>query len=364
MGKRRRAVDAAHRLNPNAEFWRGQRVLLTGHTGFKGAWLALWLKRLGAEVFGYSLPPDHEPNLHAMLPPEAGLAGAYGDILDKPALAEVIARCDPTITIHLAAQSLVRRSYRDPVATFETNVMGVVKVLDALRDRSALRAILIATTDKVYRNLERGRAFSEADPLGGHDPYSASKAACEIAAASWATSFFHGANTSLVTARAGNVIGGGDWADDRLVPDIWRAAQADEAVVLRYPGATRPWQHVLEPLSGYLLHLEAAAAGSAPSALNFGPDPCDVRTVEDLTSAMLQAMGSRAGWVAPPAPTFAEAQTLSLNSDLAAKAVGWRPRLDSAQAIAWTAEWYGRHAAGEAARTLCLEQIERYETLS
>jgi CDP-glucose 4,6-dehydratase len=352
-------------VKPDPALWADQRVLLTGHTGFKGAWLALWLTQLGARVWGYSLGPDTQPNLHALIGETKGLTSIYGDIRDRQAMARAVEACDPTIVIHMAAQALVRRGYRSPIETFETNVMGTAILLDALRDRAALRAVLVVTTDKVYRNLEEQKAFREDDPLGGHDPYSASKAACEIATSSWANSFFKGPGAAAIfTARAGNVIGGGDWSEDRLAPDIWKAIVAQDEVILRYPNAVRPWQHVLEPLAGYLRYVEQAMDGPAPEALNFGPDPGDVRTVAELTEALIAALHAKTSWRQAPDPAFAEAQHLSLDPGLAGASIGWRPLLDSGEAIRWTAEWYGRCAKGESARDICLEQIQRYQELN
>ncbi|MEJ1968829.1 MAG: CDP-glucose 4,6-dehydratase [Rhizomicrobium sp.] len=346
-------------------FWSGQRVLLTGHTGFKGAWLSIWLARMGAQVHGYSLGPDSEPNLFGQLG-GAGLASSrIGDIRDRAALAAAVDEIRPTVAIHMAAQALVRRSYREPVETFETNVMGSVNFLDALRRQPSLRAALVITTDKVYRNLETGRAFQEDDALGAHDPYSASKAAAEIAVSSWRQSFFQDTGIPVAAARAGNVIGGGDWSEDRLVPDIWRAITRGEELVLRYPDATRPWQHVLEPLAGYLRYVEQIATSNAelPSALNFGPSPQDVLKVSELAEMLLEALAARKGWRHEPSRAMPEMNFLSLDPALARKTIGWRPRLSSRECAIWTAEWYRRWGGGEDARALCLEQISRYEEL-
>jgi CDP-glucose 4,6-dehydratase len=346
-------------------FWSKQRVLLTGHTGFKGAWLGLWLSRLGAEVFGLSLAPDTDPNLFDLLGSSRLADSTIGDIRNSGVVKGAVARARPTVAIHMAAQALVVRGYDKPVETFETNVMGTVNLLEALRDQPALRAVVVVTTDKVYRNLEDGRAFREDDPLGAHDPYSASKAAAEIATSSWAQSFFADAGVPVVTARAGNVIGGGDWSAYRLVPDIWRAIHRKEQLLLRYPRATRPWQHVIEPVAGYLRYAEAAASGAAvPRALNFGPYPDDVLTVAELAEAMLAASGASQGWRQDEARVAPEMQALALDPSRASETIGWRPRLSSHDTIAWTAEWYGRVAGGEPAQELCLEQISRYEALS
>ena len=270
-------------------FWRDRRVLLTGHTGFKGAWLALWLERLGAQVFGLALPPTiPSPRGFPNWRPRRSRS-RIGDIRDAGVVARAVQEARPQIVIHMAAQALVRRSYRAPVETFATNVMGTAHLLDSLRGAEGLQAVLVVTTDKVYRNDGNGHPFAEDDPLGGADPYSASKAAAEIVVASMATSFFGG--KGVATARAGNVIGGGDWSEDRLIPDIWRAVKAGKPLRLRNPEATRPWQHVLDPLAGYLRYAERLASGAdVPKALNFGPLPGDALTVAEIADAMLAAM--------------------------------------------------------------------------
>lgn len=281
-----------------AEFWASQRILLTGHTGFKGSWMTLWLERLGAQVFGFALPPDQTPNLYSQLVPFATLASEFGDIRNLAALRAVVARANPTIAIHMAAQPLVRRSYDEPVQTFAINTQGTVNVLDALRAAADLRATLVITTDKVYQNSEDGRTFEEDDPLGGHDPYSASKAAAELVVRSYAQSFFEPAQKPVATARAGNVLGGGDWSEDRLVPDIWRAKHLNRTVVLRYPQSTRPWQHVLDPLAGYLIFLERLVSDPAgtPRALNFGPDDSDGEmTVAQVADCVSLGLGT--SWI-------------------------------------------------------------------
>jgi CDP-glucose 4,6-dehydratase len=350
---------------PNPAFWSRQRVFLTGHTGFKGAWLGLWLERLGARVFGYALAPDTEPNLFSLLQPFSDQQSYLDDIRFADCVAKAVERADPTIAIHMAAQPLVRRSYREPAATFATNVMGTVHVLEALRRAGSLKAALIVTTDKVYRNAGDGRPFAETDPLGGNDPYSASKAAAELAVACWSASFFPGGGVAVATARAGNVIGGGDWSEDRLVPDVWRAVHAATRIELRYPQATRPWQHVLDPLSGYLAYLERLAeegGGKLPAALNFGPPPNEARTVAEVAELALAALGG-APWARAPEPQLKESRALALDPALAERCIGWRARLTSQQSVEWTAEWYREFDAGAEARRLCLEQLERYEAL-
>jgi CDP-glucose 4,6-dehydratase len=346
-------------------FWRDRRVLLTGHTGFKGAWLSLWLEQMGAKVFGLALPPDTEPALYSLLQPMNGILSRLSDIRDRAAVAAAVLEAQPQIVIHMAAQSLVRRSYRNPVDTIATNVIGTACLLDALREVEALEAVLVVTTDKIYRNDGQGQAFSEADPLGGADPYSASKAATEIVAASMGESYFAQRGVLVATARAGNVIGGGDWAEDRLIPDLWRAVQAGEALRLRNPQSTRPWQHVLEPLSGYLLYAQRLAEHTEiPPALNFGPQPDDVLTVAEVADAMLAAFNCRRRWLQMEGKQPKEAEFLAIDPALARASIGWQPRLRSAQAVQWTAEWYRAFGMGADPRVAALDQIDRYEKLA
>jgi CDP-glucose 4,6-dehydratase len=348
-------------------FWQGRRVLLTGHTGFKGTWLSLWLEQLGADVHGLALAPDTSPALFPLLAPFKRQQSHLGDIRDAGAVAQAVHEAKPQIAIHMAAQPLVRRSYRDPVETYATNVMGTVHVLDALRVSEDLQAVLVITTDKVYHNAGESRPFTEADPLGGHDPYATSKVAAEFVTVSFADSFFASKGIPVATARAGNVIGGGDWAADRIVPDLWRALRAGEPLRLRYPRATRPWQHVLEPLGGYLVYVEKLVrGGDPPVALNFGPLPGAAITVAEVADIMLKAFGSPLRWlpVEDGAPQPMEAPALALDPSLAAAALGWRPRLTAAQALDWTAGWYRAFNDGSDARALCLEQLRRYEAMT
>lgn len=348
------------------DFWQGRRVLLTGHTGFKGAWLSLWLEQLGAEVFGLALAPDTEPALFARLSPFARQQSRLIDILDVAAVAQAVRDARPQVAIHLAAQPLVRRSYREPVETYATNVMGTVHLLDALREAGDLQAVLVITTDKVYRNDGGRQPFTENDPLGGDDPYAASKVAAEFVTMSFAQSFLAQKHVAVATARAGNVIGGGDWAADRLIPDLWRAMRAGEPLQLRHPQSTRPWQHVLEPLGGYLVYAERLARqGDVPRSLNFGPRPGDALTVAAVADTLCRTLGFAHGWrgAQAGAPQPKEADDLALDPGLAAAALGWHPRLDAAQALQWTADWYRAVDAGADARSLCLEQLRRYEAL-
>ena len=344
------------------EFWRGRRVLLTGHTGFKGSWLALWLERLGADVGAVALAPDTEPSLFEALSPWPRLDGHLGDLRDPAVALEAVAKARPDIVFHLAAQALVRRSHAQPVATFETNVTGTVNLLEVLRDAPTVKAVVVVTSDKVYANHGRGGAFREDDPLGGADPYSASKACQDLVAAAYHKSFLAARGIAVGRARAGNVIGGGDWAADRLVPDFVRAMAAGDVLAVRNPDATRPWQHVLEPLAGYLAYAEALAAGSnAPEALNFGPAAKDIWPVRQVVEGLVERWGDGAGWRHDKADHMAEAALLTLNAGLATETIGWSPRLGLDEALDWTVAWYRAAAAGDDMRALSLDHIARYE---
>jgi CDP-glucose 4,6-dehydratase len=326
--------------------FEGKRVLVTGDTGFKGAWLAEWLLELGAEVSGLALEPDTDPALYDAL----GLAGRIdhttGDIRDQAVVESVMQRVAPQVVFHLAAQPLVRRSYSEPIYTFATNVMGTAHVLEAARMQPSVEALVVITTDKVYRNAETGEAFAEDAPLGGHDPYSASKAAAEIVSASYRDSFLRAEGKAMATARAGNVIGGGDWSLDRIVPDCVRALVAGESVGVRNPASLRPWQHVLEPLSGYLWLGALLLQGRAEvaDAFNFGPDPGDARTVGELVERFLAAWGS-GSWVRPELSGQPhEAGLLRLDITHAETALAWTPVWSFESAVDRTAEWYRQHA--------------------
>lgn len=342
------------------DFWRGRRVLLTGHTGFKGAWAARWLTRLGAEVHGFALPPDTAPSLHALL--RTPLAGeTLADLRDAAAVDRALTEARPDIVLHLAAQALVPASYRDPVGTWTSNVVGTINLLEAMRRHPQPLTAVIVTTDKVYANNESGAAFAETAPLGGDDPYSASKAATEIAVHSWVKSFFAGRHR-VGTARAGNVIGGGDWSADRLIPDIVRAAQQQSSVVLRRPEATRPWQHVLDPVHGYLLYAEALQMQQAgmPAALNFGPLEDERITVGAIASSLTEAFGAPA-WRHEPQPGMAEKGVLALDATAASKALGWQPQFATHAALDATVAWYRDWLAGADAAVLTDRQIAAFE---
>jgi CDP-glucose 4,6-dehydratase len=337
-------------------------VFLTGHTGFKGAWMNLWLQSLGAKVTGYALAPHTEPNMFAFASGRS--ASHIADIRDEKKVREALIGADPQIVIHMAAQALVRESYRDPLATYATNVMGTGTVLQACRALKQLECVLVVTSDKVYENHGEGRPFVENDRLGGHDPYSNSKACAELLTSSFRDSFFSG-GTPIATARAGNVIGGGDWSQDRLIPDCVRALEAGEPVALRYPEAIRPWQHVLEPLSGYLAFAQALvqAGAATPRAVNFGPDPASFCTVREVVEAFSARFSGRPGWRRDAGSHPQEASALTLSSALAERTFDWRPRLTVGESLAWTADWYRAHAAGENMTKYSEAQITRYESL-
>ena len=341
-------------------------VLLTGHTGFKGGWLALWLSTLGARVHGYALDPPTEPNLFSVARVSSALASdTRGDLADLRSLTATLERARPEVVFHLAAQSLVREGLRDPLGTLATNVIGTANVLEAVRGVESVRAVIVVATDKVYENTETGRAFTERDPLAGHDPYSASKAAAELVVASYRSSFFGMGRdrARLASVRAGNVIGGGDWAPDRLVPDCLRAFTAGEVVRLRRPDAVRPWQHVLEPLSGYLALASRLLGDSGDdfgSAWNFGPDAGDDATVADVAGQLAELWGDGARIERAAGPSWREAGVLRLDSSKARSELGWAPRLSLRQALALTVSWHRSWRRGDDMHAVCRNQIETY----
>ena len=360
MGDRPGAVaDMVMRADPS--FWRGRRVLLTGHTGFKGGWLAIRLAQLGAEVTGLALAPSTTPDLFSLARIADGLTHRECDVRDRAGVADVVRAARPEIVLHLAAQPLVRASYADPLATFATNVMGTAHLLDACRDSAGLRVIVVVTTDKVYSNLEHPYPYRETDALGGHDPYSASKASAEIVTASYRDSYLAGAGIAVATARAGNVIGGGDWSDDRLLPDAVRHWQAGAVLDVRRPDAVRPWQHVLEAVHAYLQLAEALWQQPAlAGAYNFGPetgDAASVRTVVDLARAAYGRGEARFGAV-EPGPH--EAGWLSLEIARARAALGIVPRWTLEEAVRRTMGWYRDLHDGADARALCEADIAAF----
>jgi len=357
------AVTSSTRVSP--DFWRGKRVLLTGHTGFKGAWLALWLHRLGAQVTGISLPPTTTPSLFALAEVEGLCQSHFGDIRDADALATLIKAVQPEIVFHLAAQPLVRVSYREPLATFATNVLGTAHLLDALRGLDSVRVAVLVTTDKVYWNKEWPWPYRENDALGGRDPYSASKAACEIVIASYRDAFLSAQGMAVASARAGNVIGGGDWSEDRLIPDAIRAWQAGLSLDIRRPQALRPWQHVLDPLAGYLtLAHKLWEQPALADAFNFGPETSGSATVREVVELARTVYGECEVHYGDGMEGPHEAGLLALDVNKARVMLGVRPRWTLADAVWNTMAWYQAQHEGADARTLCLTEIAAYEALS
>ena len=346
--------------------YQGRRVLVTGHTGFKGSWLCEWLLALGAEVHGYSLPPPTKPSLFNQLKLAKRIKShTIGDVRDLGAIVRTMRRVKPDFVVHLAAQPLVRLSYEKPAETFDTNVMGTVNVLEAARRVGRQISVVCITTDKVYENNEKGRPFKETDPFGGYDPYSASKGACEIVISSYRRSFFGSPDSPVwvASARAGNVIGGGDWAKDRIVPDAMRALAKGEAIPVRNSVSTRPWQHVLEPLGGYLA-LGAALAkrerfGEVCGGFNFGPDPKANRTVKELVEEMLKWREGK--WLDKTEPgAVHEAGLLNLDIRKARRVLGWKPRWSFEETVKNTVQWYAAVANGEDPVEITQGQISEY----
>ncbi|MBX3568066.1 MAG: CDP-glucose 4,6-dehydratase [Rhizobiaceae bacterium] len=354
--------------------FRGRSVFVTGHTGFKGSWLSLWLGELGARVHGYSDGIPTRPSAFEMLGIAQSLAGdARGDIADPGAVAAAVARASPSVIFHLAAQPIVREGFRSPYATFAANVMGTVAVLEAARQTASVEAVVVVTSDKVYDNTGSPWGFRETDPLGGHEPYGASKAAAEIVAMAYRSAGFHAAARSpnrpaIATARAGNVIGGGDWAADRLIPDLVRAIAEGRDQPIRQPRSTRPWQHVLEPLGGYLCLAAALldAARPPPAAVNFGPSDPVVPDVETIATAFLDILKPpRTRLLIDEAGAAGEARTLHVDSSLALGALSWRSCWSVAQAVAETANWYRAYLeGGNDLRGLAIEQLAAYRRAS
>jgi CDP-glucose 4,6-dehydratase len=349
---------------PAAQFWQGKRVLLTGHTGFKGSWLTIWLHRLGAKVTGVSLAPRTTPNLFTLAKLDSLCASHFCDIRDEAGLATIIHAAKPEIVLHLAAQPLVRASYRQPVETFATNVMGTAHLLNALRGMESVRVAVMVTTDKVYRNNEWHWPYREHDALGGHDPYSASKAASEIVIASFRDSFLAEQGIAVASARAGNVIGGGDWSEDRLIPDAVRAWQADQTLEIRRPQSIRPWQHVLEPLAGYLSLAEKLwTQPELAGAYNFGPHTHEAATVRDVVE--LARVAYRTGQVnyGDGSEGPHEAGWLALEIAKAKAALDISPQWNLAETVHRTMAWYRAQHEGSDALMLCQKEIAEYEAV-
>ena len=364
MGKRKGPVE--NMVEPS--FWTGKAVLLTGHTGFKGSWLSLWLQSLGANVVGYALPPPTVPSLFAAANVADGMTSLEGDVRDFSVLAKVFEKYRPEIVFHMAAQSLVRHSYANPIETYSTNVMGTVHLLEAARLAGSVRAIVNVTSDKCYENHEWVWGYRENEAMGGHDPYSNSKGCAELVTAAYRNSYFNPNNfadhrVALASARAGNVIGGGDWAADRLIPDIMRAIVQGKPVQIRNPHAIRPWQHVLEPLSGYLmLAKKLCEDGAAYSeAWNFGPNDEDTKPVSWIVDRLTKAWGEGAGWVLDNGDHPHEAYYLKLDCTKVKSRLDWRPRWHLEDALRAIVDWHHAHQAGKDMREATLRQIAAYK---
>lgn len=348
-------------------FWRGKRVFLTGHTGFKGGWLALWLHRLEAQVYGYSLPAQADPSFFSAASIDQRTSTTIGDIRDLPALIAAVRSAEPEIFFHLAAQPLVRSSYQDPVGTYASNIMGSVHALEAIRACPSVRAAVFVTSDKCYRNQEWDWGYRETDPMGGHDPYSSSKACVELVVSAYRSSYFSSGSgrndgVAVASARAGNVIGGGDWAQDRLVPDFIRAATAGIELKIRSPTSVRPWQHVLEPLAGYLmlakrLYTEGTAFAES---WNFGPHEHDSRSVGWLVQKLGDLWGAGTRWSIENQGNLHEAHRLKLEISKTRARLQWEPRLSIEEALARTVEWYTAYRDGKDMYEASIAQIEAY----
>ena len=347
--------------------WAGRRVLVTGHTGFKGSWLSLWLNAMGAEVTGFALAPPTEPSLFEAARIAGMVRHVEGDVRDLAAVRAVVETARPEAVFHLAAQPLVRLSYVEPVETYAINVMGTVNLLEAARRTPGVKAIVCVTSDKCYENREWIWPYRESDPMGGHDPYSSSKGAAELVVSAWRRSFLAESGPLLASVRAGNVIGGGDWAADRLLPDLVRAFEAGVAPLIRAPDAVRPWQHVLEALGGYLMIAERLLAGETQfaDAWNFGPSDEDARPVSWIVERMRAALGGGAVEALPDAgPRPHEAGLLRLDCSKARAALGWRPSLTLDQALDWIVSWHKAVAGGADARAVTCAQIAAYQAIA
>jgi CDP-glucose 4,6-dehydratase len=346
------------------DFYRNKRVFLTGHTGFKGAWLALWLSEMGAQVTGYALPPATDPNLFFLTGLEERIQSISGDIRDLGRLSDAISQAKPDLVFHLAAQALVRQSYLDPVGNYSTNLMGTVNLLEACRLAKSVKSIVIVTSDKCYENNESGKPYRDTDRLGGDDPYSSSKACVELITHAYRKSFYAEPSTAgVATARAGNVIGGGDWAECRIVPDCLRSLERNEDILIRNPESIRPWQHVLDPLHGYLqlAHALYNNKQSYASAWNFGPDEDACVTVQRLAQLVIQHWGSGSWRQAAQDKPFKESGVLRLDNAKAKKELEWQPRWNVESAIKKTVLWHKAYLNKADAYSICCEQIETYQ---
>lgn len=355
---------------PDRAFWRRRKVFVTGHTGFKGSWLTLWLDALGADVTGYSLDPPTEPSLFKLANLDGCLNSIRGDVRDFARLKSAMAECRPDVILHMAAQSVVRSSYDDPIETYSTNVMGTVHVFEALRQLKLPSVVVNVTSDKCYLNREWAWGYREDEPMGGRDPYSNSKGCAELVTTAYRESFFHPASldrhgVALGSARAGNAIGGGDWTANQLIPDLIRSFLAGSPCIIRSPSAIRPWQFVLEPLNGYLTLAEHLAKDGRrfASGWNFGPVEADARPVSWIADALARSWGDGASWKHEAGEHPHEANFLKLDASMARSHLGWQPHLPLQQALEWIVEWYQGYRAGADLRLLTRTQIDRYEAL-
>lgn len=358
------------KVGPSRAFWKGRRVFLTGHTGFKGSWLSLWLDALGASVTGYALDPPTQPSLFDQAEVAGTLCSICADTRDFPRLKAMVAECRPDVVIHMAAQSVVRRGYEDPIETYSSNVMGTVHLLEALRQLGRPCVVVSVTSDKCYENREWVWGYRENEPMGGRDPYSSSKGCAELITAAYRESFFPPASlehhgVAIASARAGNAIGGGDWTRDQLIPDLMGAFLAGQPCLIRNPTAIRPWQFVLEPLRGYLILAERLGedAGRYGSAWNFGPTEADAKPVSSVADELARLWGHGASWSHDAGAHPGEARALKLDTSQARACMDWHPALPLSLALDWTVEWYRAFQAGSNLQRLTRAQIERYEAL-
>ena len=350
----------------SSNYWKNKKVFITGHTGFKGSWLSLWLQHLGADICGFSLASPTEPNLFTLAKVKENMQSITGDIRDDASIKDAIVNFKPEVVFHLAAQSLVRRSYIDPVGTYETNVIGTINVLEAIRAQNSVASVIVVTSDKCYENKETGKSFEEEDAMGGGDPYSSSKGCAELVTSSYKHSFFNNENRKIgiASVRSGNVIGGGDWAENRLIPDLCTSFIKGEQASIRYPDSIRPWQHVLDPISGYLLLAEKINKDSSMSGgWNFGPVEEDAKPVKWIADELVRLWGCNAGWQRDENKHPNESGVLRLNCNKARKQLGWQSRLSLSQALKLTVEWFKAYENNDELKAVTLNQIKHFNSL-
>jgi len=348
----------------NSEFWKGKKVFITGHTGFKGTWLSIWLNSMGAILAGYALAPNTKPNFFETASASDEIESILGDVRDLDKLSQAMGSFAPDIVIHMAAQPLVRLSYKNPVDTYSTNVMGTVHLLEAVRSTPSVKAVVNVTTDKCYENKEWVWGYREDEAMGGHDPYSNSKGCSELVTAAYRSSFFNDSGSAkIASGRAGNVIGGGDWSEDRLIPDFFKSFENNEPVIIRNPSATRPWQHVLEPLSGYLVLAEQLYLNGDKyaEAWNFGPEENDVKSVRSIIEYLVERWGDGSSWIHDESEQPHEAQLLKLDISKAKKLLGWQPKWDLFEALDSIIEWQKAWLSDQDIKAVTLKQIRQFE---